>query len=124
MGTEIIKVLDDLCRRFGIVIDWTSENIIPYLQQLCAKFVKWEISTSIAWICICVVIISIIIGFTIIANKTGWDNDEVWGLYIIAFIAGVLFFIIVGVQIFDIIECKTFPEKAIYDYITMNIINN
>lgn len=28
---------------------------------------------------------------------------------------------VIGVQVFDIIECKCFPEKAIYDYIQMHI---
>ena len=28
----IIKVLDSLADKFGIAIDWTSSNILPYLQ--------------------------------------------------------------------------------------------
>ena len=35
MSDEVIKVIDALAERFGIVIDWSSENVIPYLQQLC-----------------------------------------------------------------------------------------
>ena len=32
MSDEIIKVLDDLSDRVGITIDWTSQNVLPYLQ--------------------------------------------------------------------------------------------
>lgn len=31
MSDEIIKILDDLGQRFGVVIDWSSENVMPYL---------------------------------------------------------------------------------------------
>lgn len=51
---EIINVLDYLCKRFGIVIDWTSENVMPYLEDLCARYIQFEIKTSIAWIVLCV----------------------------------------------------------------------
>ena len=35
---EIINVLDYLCNKFGIAIDWTSENVIPYIEELCERF--------------------------------------------------------------------------------------
>jgi hypothetical protein len=53
MSQEIINVLDYLCKKFGIVIDWTSENVMPYLQDLCARYIKFEIHTSIMWIILC-----------------------------------------------------------------------
>ena len=31
MSDEIIKVIDELGKRFGIVIDWSSENVLPYI---------------------------------------------------------------------------------------------
>ena len=47
MSEEIIKVLDDLAKRAGIAIDWTSENVIPYLIELGSKLVKYELWMSI-----------------------------------------------------------------------------
>ena len=52
MSDEVIKVIDALAERFGIVIDWSSENVIPYLQQLCDKYITYEIITSIVWMII------------------------------------------------------------------------
>ena len=52
MSDEVIKVIDALAEQFGIVIDWSSANVIPYLQQLCAKYITYEIITSIVWIVI------------------------------------------------------------------------
>ena len=34
MSEEVIKILDNLGEKFGVAIDWTSENIAPYLTKL------------------------------------------------------------------------------------------
>lgn len=50
MSEEIIKVLDVLAEKFGLAVDWTSANVIPYLEQLCGKYVNYEIATSVVWL--------------------------------------------------------------------------
>ena len=50
MSEEIIKVLDALAEKFGLAVDWTSANVIPYLEQLCGKYVNYEIVTSVIWL--------------------------------------------------------------------------
>ena len=50
MSEEVIKILDALAEKFGLAIDWTSANVLPYLQQLCDKCVMYEIVTSVIWI--------------------------------------------------------------------------
>lgn len=50
VSDQIIQVLDNLCEKFGLAIDWTSENVIPYLTTLCTKLVSYEIWTSVAWL--------------------------------------------------------------------------
>ena len=57
VSSEIIEVLDYLGEKLGIAIDWTSDNVLPYLQTLVDKFIKWEISTSIVWIVIAAFVI-------------------------------------------------------------------
>ena len=47
VSEQIIQVIDALCEKFGIVVDWTSESVIPYLEILCTKLIKYEICTSI-----------------------------------------------------------------------------
>ena len=46
MSDEIIKVLDDLSQRFGIAVDWTSSNALPYLQELTKKYVNYKLAMS------------------------------------------------------------------------------
>ena len=110
VSDEIIKVLEYMCDKVGVTIDWTSNNVLPYVQQLGEKFIRWEIGTSISWIVIS--IISVVVAFLIVkfADMDGLEN-------LIFATVIILATIIIGCQIFDIIKCYTFPEKAIYDYI-------
>ena len=124
VSSEIIEVLDYLGEKFGIAIDWTSNNVLPYLQALVDKFIKWEISTSILWIAIAAFII--VMTITLI-NLKGFReiNEETYGMLWVP--AGLLilgFFVVICVQILDIIECNIFPEKVLYDFIKTMLNQN
>ena len=47
MSEEIIKVFDYLGEKFGIVIDWTQESILPYLKELLGRIVEYNIAMNI-----------------------------------------------------------------------------
>ena len=118
VSSEIIEVLDYLGEKFGIAIDWTSNNVLPYLQTLVDKFIKWEISTSILWIAIAVFVIAMIISLMNLKGIREFNKEICDGMLWIP--AGILilgFFIVICVQIFDIVECNVFPEKVLYDFI-------
>ena len=124
VSSEIIEVLDYLGEKFGIAIDWTSNNVLPYLQTLVDKFIKWEISTSILWIAIAVFII--VMTITLI-NLKGFReiNEETYGMLgVLASLLILGFFVVICVQIFDIIECNVFPEKVLYDFIKTMLNQN
>ena len=55
-SSQFIEVLDALCEKFGIVIDWTSQNVVPYLTDLAARIITYEIWTSAAWIAIAAIV--------------------------------------------------------------------
>ena len=127
MSQEIIKVLDHLCSKFGLVIDWTSENVVPYVTQLLEKIVKYEISISIAWMASITFVTLILIVIAIRLSKVAKEDD--WNFYdeaapcfalaaiIVSIIMSVITIAVVATQIFDIITCATFPEKIIFDYL-------
>ena len=124
ISSEIIEVLDYLGEKFGIAIDWTSNNVLPYLQTLVDKFIKWEISTSIVWI---VIAAFVIVAMIVLINlkRIREINEETYGMLWIPIIALILAsFMIICVQIFDIIECNIFPEKALYDFIKVILNQN
>ena len=124
ISSEIIEVLDYLGEKFGIAIDWTSNNVLPYLQTLVDKFIKWEISTSILWIAIAVFVM---VGMIILINLKGVReiNEETYGMLWVPIIALIIVsFIVICIQIFDIVECNVFPEKALYDFIKVMLNQN
>ena len=47
---QTISILDYICNKFGVVIDWTSDNVWPMVEMLAGKYIKWEIASSIIWI--------------------------------------------------------------------------
>lgn len=119
LSNEIITILEYLCDKLGIAVDWTSQNILPYLQQLTEKFIRWEMCTSIAWIVIAAVVILVALTFLIIDSASYGAIDD--GILTVFVIIAAIGLIIIGCQVFDIIECNVFPEKVLYDYISNQI---
>lgn len=115
ISNEIIQVLEYLAEKIGITIDWTNNNVLPYVEELCKKFIEWEFATSLAWIII-VIVISVIAFLWAYLSK-GWDDLEGF----ICFAAIVVSVIVIACQVFDMIECRVFPEKTIYSYIQQYI---
>ena len=124
---EIINVLDYLCQKFGIAIDWTSENIMPYLEDLCAGYISYEVFTSIAWMIAIPAITLLIVIPLVITHKKAKELEWNFDYYGTPYVA-VIFWIIFGImtlasifvictQVFDIIECYTLPEKVILEYL-------
>ena len=112
ISDQIIQVLDDLCRRFGIVIDWSKETIAPYLEELATKFITFEIKTSWFWILLTAAITVIMWVLFAIFNHIDPDDCGVI-LGVIAVLTTIAFIIVAGAQIYDIITCETFPEKIL-----------
>lgn len=111
MGDEIIKVLDNLAQKFGIAIDWTSDNVLPYLQDLITRYAKYICFTSIMWL---IIGILIVIGFIVVMVVYFKATDYTDG--IIVFLLSIGIAIGGGViicQTIDIIEVVTIPERAI-----------
>ena len=126
MSEEIIKVLDALAEKFGLAVDWTSANVIPYLEQLCGKYVNYEIATSVVWIMLGLLFFIVgIICYKIVYKHKDWGvtyyevtSDDYFGRGLIYF--GVISIFVVTslmviTQIFDIVTCFTFPEKIIIE---------
>lgn len=122
VSEQIIQVIDALCDKFGIAMDWTGENVIPYVEILCKKLVTYEICTSVAWIVIAVIAImcSVIVAKKIYTELT---SGEYFDEFLSVLILTIIIFIIVGsvtafiTQIFDVIKCVTFPEMHVFEYI-------
>lgn len=133
MSDEIIKLLDDLGQRFGIAIDWSSQNVMPYFQDLMSRYINYEVMTSVVWIVVAlIVIIGLSIGIPAInkyANKvleedyySDWDFGK-WVVICIFIIIIGCFVLCVICQVSDIVTCYTIPEKMIFEYLNFLLSN-
>lgn len=59
MSAQIIEVLNDICGKFGIAVDWTSKNIQPYLKELMTKCINYKLATDIVWLVVGIVLLII-----------------------------------------------------------------
>ena len=128
ISEQIIKVLDALCAKFGIAINWTSENVIPCLEVLCKKLVTYEIVTSAMWI----LLMWVLFGASAIDMKKAhpwfmkqYEDEYEDGyllldifLWAITIILGIAMICVTCDQAIDIIKCLTFPEMYVFEYIS------
>lgn len=128
MSEEIIKVLDELGKKFGVVINWSNQNIIPYLQELLKRFICYRNIT--ACICIIISIAMTISGVVMIRFLNKWRKSENYDsdyniddelLAILGYIFSI-FIIATGIglmigNIFGIVKNICMPEMVVYEYI-------
>lgn len=119
MSDEIIKILDDLGQRFGVAIDWSSQNVMPYLQDLMSRYIKYETMTSIMWMAIGV--IGLLLGIIFIYKGFKSDDPDDAGFAAIFIFVAIACIVIIIFQISDIITVNTIPEKMIYEYLSKSI---
>lgn len=131
-SNELITVLDYLAQKLGIAIDWTSDNVMPYLKDLCDRFIEYEIFNSFmtvgAWAAFLLFFVCWLIPTHIIAkNRLDWDWDHItcwvagvaWVGFVICLIGTIASAIYEG---FHIVECWKMPEKVIIEYV-QNLLN-
>ena len=131
VSEQIIQVIDALCEKFGIAMNWTGENVIPYLEVLCGKLITYEIITSIFSIAIWVVImISSIVATKKLCPKykNGIKKDKEnydcgWTVLTVFSIIALVVVNFIGIctiesNVVDIIKCATIPEMYIFEYIS------
>jgi hypothetical protein len=122
VSEQIINVLNALCEKFGIAIDWTAANVLPYVQDLCGRVITYSIAKDIA------TIIFMIIGFIISLfafkfcfkkyKECDYCDDEGWqvGSILSGIIMGVLCvasIIVIPITTMEIIQACTIPELTI-----------
>ncbi len=125
VSEQIIQVLNALCEKFGLAIDWTAANILPYLEVLCGKFVNYEIASSIAIITLTLIIwLALLIVTRIFWKRADFDRWE-FGFFEVAamiglgltLIASIALVVNLCIETYDVVTALTFPEKIILEEI-------
>lgn len=130
VSEQIIQVLDALSEKVGIAVDWTSQNVVPVAQQICERYIRYEIVMSILWMVLELgVIAGLIFGgiklFKFIINAkqspSYIDNCYVWADVIMIF-AGIGIIFLGTLTILDIVinietlcKCLLLPELHLFE---------
>lgn len=127
MNEQVVNGLNQLSAQFGITIDWTNGDVMPYLETLCKKYINFAIWSNIAW---CVAWFSLFAITFFVArsfHKKMNETEDSWGdsdleiptifAYVVSGFLGVIAIVFLLCAINTIVTCIAFPEKAVFDYI-------
>lgn len=137
MENEVIEVLEQISEKFGIAVDWSSKNVIPYLEELAEKVVRYKIAASVYWMLMGVMLLGTIpIWKKILRNyKVKYEKEKERAMtsrfYIdtsmldmiipiyktckwMCILIGILIIVLEGSVI---IKCLILPESILFDVI-------
>ena len=120
VSQQIIEVLDALCEKFGIAIDWANANVMPQITDLMQRAVLYCMVTSVAKLIFPIVYL-VFYFWRIYRYKK--DVGDVWPerYWFFVIFGGVACLFVIGAlvgYINTIITCIILPEKVIYDMLT------
>lgn len=121
MENKVIEIINTLCEKVGMTINWGSENVMPYIQELITKCSKYflisdsfVVGTSLLIAIVCVVVVISI--FKKIIKECDCDDFVACMLLISGFIF-VTSIVVFFLNIDHLIQDLTFPEIRIINYI-------
>lgn len=139
-SNQVIEILNEICNKLGIAVDWTSENILPQVKIVCEKLGKYfiiqkSIMCSFGFLFTCVVIAySIFLLKQFLQCRTTKKDNFLFEYYkysdstglqsyaliitVIAIVIGLTGIILLGLGLLQLIKWLTVPEIAIIEYLT------
>lgn len=113
-NNELVELLKELASQMGIAVDWTSENIRPYIMDIMNKLAKYEIFTSAIWILFLVIVIFIASKLLRMSHKKFKDEEDYeWDEAVFGGTAIVLSIVILIASVGIVFECHDIG-KALY----------
>ena len=127
MSSEFEKALDAVCDKFGIAVDWSSKNVIPYMQELSTRAVHFKMTSAIFFA---------VVGILMVVSKILWvklikycdkkykeEKNRYWDAATYLSIAACIICIVMGMcvalcSVYDIVTYSVFSEKALIDFIS------
>jgi hypothetical protein len=134
MDNNLVQAINTLSEKFGIAIDWSSKNVIPYLQQLFSQYIHYEITRTIIEMIILLIFIFLsFMYFKWIYKKHKDFKADIYVDYFDEHPIALLLSGVIGVvsacilfgfvsDLFYLIKCFTIPDVVIFEYIT-NLIS-
>jgi len=106
------KVLEYIVNSLGKAVENNGTQVMEYLQGLGSKIVAYKCGIAYLWLGLAALLalFSIVMLIVCVVKCSDWS----W----LAACLLVVTIIVAMVNAYDLIECYTFPEKTVIDYIT------
>lgn len=122
ISSEITNILNDLGSRLGVVIDWGSANVVPYVQELVSRIAKLTIANNAIAIAFGVVslIVAWILGRYLYKNRDELDfSYDVYPVMLIGLVVCLVFagLVILPIGATEITQAIYLPEMTAIEYI-------
>lgn len=83
MDKELCNVIDKIAEKIGVAIDWSSENVMPYIQDIIQRYRTKSIVENIIVMTACAIIITICVIAAVkmtkgIINSSQNTSSSIW----------------------------------------------
>ena len=125
-NNQLVELLKELANQLGIAVDWTSENIKPFVIDLMMRNAKYELFTSLFWIALALIVAVLSIVMIKQVDKENSEgnisDDDCCGTVLLfatlTLVATVIFFC----QIYDVGKALYMPELLLLE--TLKSLSN
>lgn len=122
MSNEIISVIDALAAKFGIVIDWTSQNVMPLVAETLEQLIEYK--TALNGVLVIVFLLGIITGMIgLVKGLIAKENEFLYEtelnvpLAIFSFIIFTVSFIFIWFSLVNYLKLTFAPNIYILEYL-------
>ena len=125
ISKEVITILDYLGEKLGVSIDWTSQNVMPYVQEFAQRYIKYDIASSALWLVVCLLIDITVIAISVKLYKTArkehkdngwrWDIDDTMLYVAPTFLIIIIPTVLMLCSINSIFRDIFIPELRLYE---------
>ena len=83
MDEELCNIIDKIAEKIGVAIDWSSENVMPYIQDIMQRYRTMNIVNNIIVMTVCAIIITICVIVAVkiakgIINSSQNTSSSIW----------------------------------------------
>ncbi len=117
MTDGIIKILDDLAERFGIVVDWASEDVMPVIMEILGRLRIYEIIMSSIGVVVPIILTLIIVIILIVLLKKNVGRDIIEIFQYLTLIIVIISIILICFNLPSLIKWIVVPEVEYIKYI-------
>lgn len=134
MSSEIIEVLNALCEKLGVAVDWSAQNVLPQFYNLLDRYSRYMIARNVAEIVLGAVFIVLSIVAMRITYKSyksnGWAktcyvsgyytnpvecyeiSNAARGIIGVSISVFLVAFLVIVVRFSGLIQCVMIPDIA------------